>query len=165
MDTGYHRGMTSSSASVTSPQLRLSDATLGQVRPGVLPPDYDRAAIRTGVVHFGPGAFHRAHQAYYFDRMLAHDPGLAISAVSLNSDTVRQALEPQDGLYSLTEREAEPTVRVIGAIREVLTAPRTPDAVFARLSDPAVRLVTATVTEKGYSLTPGGDLDESNPAI
>jgi fructuronate reductase len=157
--------MALSPASRPGPLVRLSDQTLAQASPGVIRPGYDRAATRVGVVHFGPGAFHRAHQAYYFDRMLARDPGLAISAVSLNSDTVRQALEPQDGLYSLTEREAEPTIRVIGAIREVLTAPRTPDAVFARLCDPEVRLVTATVTEKGYSLTPGGDLDDAHPAI
>ena len=157
--------MTSSSASRPFPLPRLSDHTLAQVAAGVARPGFDRAGTRVGVLHFGPGAFHRAHQAYYFDRMLGRDPGLAISAVSLNSDTVRQALEPQDGLYSLIEREAEPTIRVIGAIREVLTAPRTPEAVFARLCDPAVRLVTATVTEKGYCLTSQGDLDEANPAI
>jgi fructuronate reductase len=157
--------MALSSASPAGPLLRLSDRTLAQASAGVIRPSYDRTPTRVGVVHFGPGAFHRAHQAYYFDRMLMRDPGLAISAVSLNSDTVRQALQPQDGLYSLTEREADPTIRLIGAIREVLSAPRTPDAVFARLSDPAVRLVTATVTENGYSLTPQGDLDDASPAI
>ena len=153
------------SASSASVSARLSDQTLARVSPGVIRPVYDRAATRLGVVHFGPGAFHRAHQAFYFDRMLARDPGFAVSAISLNSDTVREALAPQDGLYSLTERAAEPTIRVIGAIREVLTAPRAPEAVLARLSDPAVRLITATVTEKGYSLTPDGDLDDTNPKI
>ena len=144
---------------------RLSEATLADVRPEVIRPAYDRASTRIGVVHFGPGAFHRAHQAFYLDRMLASDPTLAISAVSLHSDSVRTALAPQDGLYSLLEREAEPTLRVIGAIKEVLTAPRDPAAVFARLVDPAVRLVTATVTEKGYCLTPAGDLDIEHPEI
>ena len=144
---------------------RLSDATLATLPPRVLRPAYDRAATRIGVVHFGPGAFHRAHQAFYVDRMLARDPSLAISAVSLRSDDLRAALEPQDGLYSLTEREAEPSLRVIGSIREVLTAPRDPDAVFARLTDPAVRLVSATVTEKGYCLTPALDLDLAHPDI
>ena len=157
--------MTSSPASPSSPDSRLSDATLAKLRPGVIRPGYDRAATQIGVAHFGPGAFHRAHQAFYFDRMLARDPGFAVSAVSLHSDTVRAALEPQDGLYSLIEREAEPAIRVIGAIREVLTAPRSPDAVFARLTDPALRLVTATVTEKGYCLTPQGDLDVDLPAV
>jgi fructuronate reductase len=144
---------------------RLSAATLGGLPPDVARPGYDRTATRIGVVHFGPGAFHRAHQAFYFDRMLAHDPGLAISAVSLRSDAVREALAPQDGLYSLTEREAQPTIRVIGALREVLTAPADPHAVLARLADPAVRFVTATVTEKGYCLTPPGDLDTDHPDI
>ncbi|MDB5425680.1 MAG: mtlK, partial [Phenylobacterium sp.] len=144
---------------------RLSDATLAGLPPQVLRPAYDRAATRIGVVHFGPGAFHRAHQAFYLDRMLAADPGLAISAVSLRSDDLRAALSPQDGLYSLTEREAEPTIRVIGAIKEALTAPARSEAVFARLADPAVRVVSATVTEKGYCLTPTGDLDASHPDI
>ena len=144
---------------------RLSDATLAVLKPGVIRPAYDRAATSVGVLHFGPGAFNRAHQAFYFDQMLARDSGLAISAVSLHSDTVREALAPQDGLYSLTEREAEPTIRVIGAIREVLTAPRSPDAVFARLTDPALRFVTATVTEKGYCLTPAGELDLDHPQV
>lgn len=138
---------------------RLSEAALSLAKAGVRLPAYNRADARIGVVHFGPGAFHRAHQAFYFDRMLERDPRFAVSAVSLRSDDVRSALEPQDGLYSLVEREAQPSLRIIGAIREVLTAPRSPDAVLARLSDPAVRIVSATVTEKGYCLTPAGDLD------
>ena len=144
---------------------RLSDATLGELPASVIRPVYDRGRTRVGVVHFGPGAFHRAHQAFYLDRMLARDPGLAICAVSLRSDAVRAALEPQDGLYSLTEREAAPSIRVIGSIKEALTAPADPDAVFARLADPAVRIVSATVTEKGYCLTPNGDLDTAHPDI
>jgi fructuronate reductase len=144
---------------------RLSNATLGDLPAGVIRPAYDRAKTGIGVVHFGPGAFHRAHQAFFFDRMLAANPSLAISAVSLRSDDLRAALAPQDGLYSLVEREAEPAVRVIGSIREVLTAPRDPDAVFARLADPAVRYVTITVTEKGYCLTPDGALDFDHPDV
>jgi fructuronate reductase len=144
---------------------RLSDATLGALPAGVIRPAYDRAATRVGVVHFGPGAFHRAHQAFYLDRMLASDPGLAISAVSLRSGDLRAALTPQGGLYSLTEQEAEPSIRVIGSIKEALTAPADPRAVFARLADPGVRIVCATVTEKGYCLTPAGDLDTAHPDI
>ena len=138
---------------------RLSNRTLQGLPPTVATPAYARVGLRPGVVHFGPGAFHRAHQAYYFDRMLARDAGYGVCAVSLRSDDLRAALEPQDGLYSLIEREAEPTVRVIGSLIEVLTAPRAPERAFARLADPAVRIVTATVTEKGYCLTPAGDLD------
>jgi len=143
--------------------MRLSQRTLAQVRAPVRTPAYDRAATRVGVVHFGPGAFHRAHQAWYFDRMLAEDPGLAICAVSLRTPDVRDALSPQDGLYVLAEKEADPQVQVIGAIREVLVAPEDPEAVFARLAQ--ARYVTATVTEKGYCLTTAGDLDLAHPDI
>lgn len=142
---------------------RLSDTTLGNVPAHVLRPDYDRRALSAGVVHFGPGAFHRAHQAAYLDRVLSARPDLAICAVALRTPDVANALAPQDGLYALVEREADPTVRIIGAIREVRVAPRDPGAVLARLD--AARLVTATVTEKGYGLTPSGDLDFANPDI
>jgi len=144
---------------------RLCDANLGALSPSVIKPKYDRSATRIGIVHFGPGAFHRAHQAFYADQMLALDPSLAISAVSLRSDDLRIALSPQDGLYSLTERQPEVAIRVVGAIKEVLTAPRQSAKVFARLTDPAVRFLSATVTEKGYCLTPGGDLDTDHPDI
>jgi fructuronate reductase len=143
--------------------MRLSDTTLAQVRAPVRTPAYDRSATRVGVVHFGPGAFHRGHQAWYFDRMLATDPALAICAVSLRTPDVRDALQPQDGLYALAEKEADPTVQVIGSIKEVLVASERPGAVFERLAE--ARYVTATVTEKGYCLTTGGALDQGHPDI
>jgi len=143
--------------------MRLSNSTLAQVPASVRTPAYDRAATGVGVVHFGPGAFHRAHQAWYFDRMLATDPGLAICAVSLRTPDVRDALAPQDGLYALAEKEADPTIQVIGALTEVLVAPEAPDAVFQRLAQ--ARFVTSTVTEKGYCLTTGGALDLDHPDI
>ncbi|WP_346427358.1 mannitol dehydrogenase family protein [Caulobacter sp. 17J65-9] len=143
---------------------RLSSAALPQVR-GAATPAYDREATEIGVVHFGPGAFHRAHQAFYFDELLARDPRWAISAVSLKSPGVRDALDPQDGLYTLVELEAETKLRVIGAIREVLVAPEQPDAVLARLASPAVRVVTLTITEKGYCLDGAGALDAAHPDV
>lgn len=144
---------------------RLSNVTLAQVRGPVRAPAYDRGIVTTGVVHFGPGAFHRAHQAYYFDRMLERRPDFGVCAVSLRTPDVRDALKPQDGLYTLAEREAEPTYRVIGAIGEVLVAPEDPEAVFRRLASPGVRYVTATVTEKGYCLTTAGELDLSHTDV
>jgi fructuronate reductase len=150
---------------VTASLQRLSERTLHRLPPGVARPAYDRRAMRIGVVHFGPGAFHRAHLAWFFDLMLAFDPRFAICAVSLRSDEVRAALEPQDGLYTLIERETDPEVRVIGSIARLLTAPRNPEAVRQVLADPGVRFLTATVTEKGYGLTPAGDLDLSAAPI
>lgn len=155
--------MTASSA--TSPALRLTATSYPGVAPGVALPAYDRDKVEIGVVHFGPGAFHRAHQAFYFDRLLEKDPRWGICAVSLKSPGVRDALEPQDGLYTLAQLDAETTFRVIGSIREVLVAPEDPPSVIARLAAPTTRMVTLTVTEKGYTLSPDGGLDESHPDI
>ncbi len=145
--------------------LRLSEQTLSRAQPGTARPAYVRATCGVGWAHFGPGAFHRAHQAYYADRLLEHDPRWAISAVALHSAGVRDALAPQDYLYCLAELGPEAPVRVIGALREILLAAREPDAVFARLESPHTRLITLTVTEKGYCLEGGGQLDVSHPDV
>jgi fructuronate reductase len=144
---------------------RLSERTLQNAAPGLIRLQYDRAGIRIGTVHFGPGAFHRAHQACYFDSLLERDACRAISAISLKTPSLRDALAPQDGLYTLMELDATPTMRVIGALREVLVATADPAAVSARLSDPHTSLVTMTVTEKGYCLGGSGDLDLDHPDI
>ncbi|MCR6687641.1 mannitol dehydrogenase family protein [Pseudoxanthomonas sp.] len=150
------------------PVPRLSDANLHALPADVAVPAYDRAATRIGIVHFGPGAFHRAHQAVYLDDLLAHDPDWAISAVSLHSAGVRDALRPQDGLYALellgARADGGSSLRAIGSIREVLCAPQEREAVLARLADPQVRLVTLTITEKGYCLSADG-IDAGHPDI
>ncbi len=143
---------------------RLDDAMLDTLPAAVTRPAYRREATRIGMVHLGIGAFHRAHQAVYLDDVLAHDPAWAISGVSLRSPDVRDALAPQDGLYTLELLQETPVCRVIGAVREVLCAPLQREAVLARLADPAVRLVTLTVTEKGYCLD-GETLDPAHPDI
>src|SRR5690606_7710582 len=143
---------------------RLGTATLASLPAQVRRPAYDREATRIGVVHFGPGAFHRAHQAVYLDDLLGEDPDWAICAVSLHNPGVRDALQPQDGLYTLALLGEQPSLRVIGSIREVLCAPQQRRAVMARLVDPQVRLVTLTITEKGYCLAPDG-VDAAHPDI
>jgi fructuronate reductase len=115
---------------------RLSDATLPLLPAWVRRPG-PRSAPR--VVHLGIGAFHRAHQAVVFDNL-----GWGVTAASLRSPAVRDAMVPQDSLYSLVVGE---DVRVIGAVREVLLD--TPELI-ARIAAPATRLMTLTVTEKGY---------------
>lgn len=143
----------------------LSRATLDRVSPGVLKPDYDPQTCRIGVVHFGPGAFHRAHQAYFLDRLLSRDPRWGICGVSLHSPTVRDALVPQDCLYTLAELDENPSFRVIGALRELLVATESPERVLTKLCDPQTHVVTLTVTEKGYCLDAAGDLDMQHPDI
>jgi fructuronate reductase len=115
---------------------RLSEATLARLPDWVRKPD-QRPDPR--VVHLGIGAFHRAHQALVFD-----DLGWGVTAASLRSPAVRDQMVPQDCLYSLVVGEE---VRVIGAVRDVLLD--VPDLV-ARIAAPQTRLVTLTVTEKGY---------------
>ncbi len=143
---------------------RLSRHTLDTLPASVTRPSYDIEQTRIGIVHLGAGAFHRAHQAVYLDDLLSHHPDWAICGVSLNSRDVRDALQPQDGLYTLALLGEQTQLRVIGSLREVLWAREDPTAVLARLAEPAVRLVTLTITEKGYCLA-GNELDLAHPDI
>lgn len=143
---------------------RLSPETLGRLPADVARPAYDRAAMRAGVVHFGPGAFHRAHQAAAFDTLLAHDPRWGITGVSLHSQGVAQALNPQGGLYTLALLDAQTRYRVIGSVGRVLTGSE-PQAILAALAHADTRVISATVTEKGYCLGANGELDPAHPAI
>jgi fructuronate reductase len=143
----------------------LERATLSRLPPEVARPTYDRGAIDIGVVHFGPGAFHRAHQAWFFETLLPRDRRWGICAVSPRSTDVRDALAPQDNLYTLAIREEVMSYQVIGALREVLVAPQSPEAVLQRLCAPSTHIVTLTVTEKGYCLGADGALDLSHPDI
>lgn len=120
-------------------------------------PEY-RQRLTTGIVHFGPGAFHRAHQADYVDRLLAEDPRWGIAAVSLRTSTTVESLRRQDGLYTLAILDAETNFRTIGAHSE-LYGPGDASAIRRRLADPNVHLVSSTVTEKGYCLAADGTLD------
>ncbi|CAL4869010.1 Polyol:NADP oxidoreductase [Asticcacaulis sp. MM231] len=143
--------------------MRLSLSELSAAK--ALKPAYDPASLAAGVVHFGPGAFHRAHQAAYFDALAQNDSSWGICGVSLHSTGVRDALAPQDGLYTLAILDEEISYRVIGAMREVLVGPEDIEAVFERLTRPSVSLVTSTVTEKGYCLAPDFSLDLQHPDI
>jgi fructuronate reductase len=144
---------------------RLTEASLHAARSGTILPTYDRGATRFGIVHIGPGAFHRAHQAFYVDTLLHSDKRWAISALSLKSTTLRDALGPQQGLYTLVELGAAPRARIIGAIRELLVGPSDSAAAFGRLAARDTHLVTLTVTEKGYCLDARNELDLVNADI
>jgi fructuronate reductase len=144
---------------------RLNDATLADLPSGIERPRYDRSAVTTGIVHLGVGAFHRAHQAVYTDDILARDPRWGIVAASLRSPDTYDALDPQGGLYAVSVRSREgEALRVIGAIRKVIVAPRAVDDLLDALADPQTRIVTLTVTEKGYCHDPAtGALNEKHP--
>src|SRR3569832_486073 len=143
----------------------LSQANLALVLRVVFRSAYDRSTVGIGIVHFGPGAFHRVHQAWFVDKLLASDPRWGICEVSLRSTDVRDALVPQDGLYTLASLDETTSYRVIGALKQTLVAPENPSAVLGQLSAPGTRVVTMTVTEKGYCLGPDGNLDMAHADI
>ncbi|MET0293920.1 MAG: mannitol dehydrogenase family protein [Phenylobacterium sp.] len=139
--------------------MRLSAATLERVPAAVERFAYDRAAQAIGIVHLGLGAFHRAHQAWYTDRAMGGgDRDWAIAGVSLRSAAVAAQLDPQDGLYTVAERAKDGTgLRVVGAVRQAIAAD--PARAAALISEPATRIVSLTVTEKGYARRGDGSLD------
>ncbi|EXS71907.1 mannitol dehydrogenase family protein [Sphingobium sp. Ant17] len=141
--------------------MRLSQENIAALNVDVERPGYDRAAQACGIVHFGIGAFHRAHQAVYTDdAMAAGDRDWGITGVSLRSGDVADQMEPQDGLFTVSERgSGSQRTRLIGAVQRVLVAPRDPAAVVAALASSSTHIVSFTVTEKGYCRTPAGQLD------
>ncbi|WP_370521731.1 mannitol dehydrogenase family protein [Novosphingobium sp. ERN07] len=146
--------------------MRLSPETLASLPAQVARPLYDRDAQDVGIVHFGIGAFHRAHQAWYTDAAMnlgdgnAGDRDWMITGVSLRSPGVARQMNPQGGLYTVAEQSGEgATLRIVGSVRNVLVASEEPDAVIAAVAAPATHIVSLTVTEKGYCRNEAGDLD------
>ena len=135
-------------------------------------PSYDRSQVTTGIVHFGVGGFHRAHQAMYLDQLMeqgeALDWGICGVGVMPFDLKMRDVMAAQDCLYTLIEKDPEGnwTPRVIGSIVDYLYAPDDPDAVIEKMADSATRIVSLTVTEGGYNVHPvTGEFDEDSPAI
>ncbi len=147
--------------------MRLSQASLGALAAHVQRPAYDWQAQACGIVHFGIGAFHRAHQAASTDAaMAAGDQGWRITGVSLRSGDVAAQLGPQDGLYTLTERSGEDArTQLIAAVRRVIVAPHDPEAVIAAIAHPDTRIASFTITEKAYLRRADGSLDTDDPGL
>lgn len=146
---------------------RLSAKTLAGTPTRFAVPAYDRAKVTPGIVHLGIGAFHRAHMAVYIDDLLAENPGWGIVGASLRRPDTKMALAPQDGLYTLAVRDASGTkARVIGSILSVLDANAQRAELLDLMASPAIRIVSLTVTEKGYCSAPAtGELDANHPDI
>ncbi|HWI85939.1 MAG TPA: mannitol dehydrogenase family protein [Sphingomonas sp.] len=135
---------------------RLTDASVPTLPAAVARSNYDRRAVRTGIVHLGLGAFHKAHQAMVYEAVLnAGDLRWGTLGASLRSPGARDQLAPQDNLYTITTREGSASnVRLVGGSRGVLVAPEDPPALVAAMAAPDAHLVTLTITEKGYKLDP-----------
>lgn len=147
---------------------RLSARTAARLAAGVRRPRYDRERAGIGIVHLGVGAFMRSHVAVYCDDAMEAGGGdWAIAGVSLRRPDVRDRLAPQDGLYVVGAFDGESEERrLIGALKSVQVAPEDPAAVVRVLACPAVRVITLTVTEKGYCLDPdSGELSLTHPDI
>ncbi|XDA97633.1 mannitol dehydrogenase family protein [Sulfitobacter sp. LCG007] len=128
----------------------------------------DGAAPAQGIVHLGLGAFFRAHGAVYLQELMEAEGGdWGITGVSLQSPGTRDRLAAQDGVYTALELGPKGRIaRPIVSVREVLVAPEDPEAVLARMADPATKVVTLTVTEKGYCHNPAtGALNLAHPDI
>ena len=144
----------------------LCDATLRRLPKGIDGPGFDRRRAGIGIVHLGPGAFHRAHQAVFTDDALTLSGGdWAICGISLRTSSLRDALGRQDFLYTLAVHDREVQFRVIGAIRELLALGQDFDRAIERLVSPHTRIVTLTITEHGYCLDSAGALDFQRPEI
>ncbi len=132
----------------------------------IVTPTYDRENTQIGIVHLGPGAFHRAHQAVYTENAMNLSGGnWGICGVSLRSATARDTLAKQDNLYTLAILDKNFHYQIIGAIKEILVASEQSQLVMERLSAATTKLVTLTITEKGYCLGADGRLDLQHPDI
>ncbi len=147
--------------------MKRSAALPGKLPVSVLGPDYDPRAVTIGIVHLGLGNFHRAHQAVYTDTVLAGDSAWGICGVSMRTRGAVDALIAQDNLYTVVERGPDGTrARVIGSLREALAGADGVARAIRRIAAAGTRIVSLTVTEKGYCHLPAtGRLDSAHPDI
>src|SRR5579859_4192480 len=149
----------------------LRQAILSSLPTQVARPTYAREHLRSAIVHFGVGGFHRAHQALYLDEIAERRISSAWAEHGIGllpgDRRMADALIPQDCLYTVVERSAEQDrARVIGALGGYTFAPDNPRAVLERLADPQTRIVSLTITEGGYLVDDmTGLFDASSPAI
>lgn len=150
----------------------LNATSLPSLSALVPTPTYHRDRVRTGIVHFGVGGFHRSHQAMYLDRLMggntALDWGICGVGVLPSDRGMNDAMQAQDCLYTLVVKHPDGSLepRVIGSIVEYLFAPDDPEAVIEKLADERTRIVSLTVTEGGYNFhAVTGEFDASFPDV
>ena len=149
--------------------LPLNTAALAHLAPGVARPGYDRATLSPGILHVGVGNFHRAHMAVYLDRLFAtgrdHDWAIVGAGVRPADAAMRARLAAQDWLTTVVELDPHGlSARVVGSMIDFV--PVEPAAIIARMADPAIRIVSLTVTEGGYFVDAKTDsFDSAHPDI
>nr|WP_090275626.1 mannitol dehydrogenase family protein [Mycolicibacterium komanii]CRL68642.1 mannitol-1-phosphate/altronate dehydrogenase [Mycolicibacterium komanii] len=146
--------------------MKLDNSTLAQLPSDK--PTYDRSEISVGIVHFGVGGFHRAHQAMYVDRLLekglAKEWGIAGVGVMPADRKMADVMATQDGLYTLLLEKPDGgrEARVIGSIVDYRYAPDDPESVIELLAAPTTRIISLTITEGGYNIDNLGGADGVN---
>lgn len=151
--------------------VKLSDATLRDIPEEVMKPAYDRSQLTAGIVHIGLGNFHRAHQAWYLHRLmqngLAHDWAIIGVGVRPADAAQRDRLLAQDCLTTLIELDPTGTsAEITGAMIDFLPVQEGNAQLIEKMSDPAIRIVSLTVTEGGYFIDPAtGGFDAEHPDI
>jgi mannitol 2-dehydrogenase len=149
----------------------LNDATLANLSTLLPGPRYDRSTVKTGIVHIGVGGFHRSHEAVYVDDLLnaslATDWGICGVGLLPTDAHMRDVMAAQNCLYTVVTKHADGTLepRIVGSMVEYLFAPDDVDAVVEKMADPAVRIVSLTITEGGYSLDGEGHFDPTTKAV
>ena len=142
--------------------------SLDQISSDVELPKYIPHEHGVGIVHFGFGAFHKAHQAFYTDEALASSGGAwRIVGVSLRNNIIPEQINNQNGLYTLiTQSEAGSTARIIGSVDRVLAATTQANQILDVLCASSTRIVSITVTEKGYGINrDSGGIDLLDPVV
>lgn len=147
----------------------LSLSTLSDLPETVGRPTYARADITAGILHFGVGNFHRAHQAMYLDKLFnageSRDWALVGAGVFEGEKKGRDILAAQDWLTTLVEQEADHSeAHVLGSMVDFVEPANGP-AIIARMAQPDIRIVSTTITEGGYFLDSNDKFDPTHPAI
>ena len=152
--------------------IALNRAALARLAPPVHTPGFDPASVQPGIVHLGLGNFHRAHMARYLHTLMERQPdmrqwGIIGAGLMPGDRRMAESLQPQDNLYTLVERSgADETVTVVGSLAGVVFAGEDSTALLDAISQPAIRIVSLTVTEHGYCLNRATKrLDPENPLI
>jgi mannitol 2-dehydrogenase len=149
---------------------KLNLVTVKALQADVARPHYSRSSLTPGIVHFGVGNFHRAHLAVYMDDLfnmgLNHDWAIVGAGVMPFDETMRSKLAPQDYLTTVVEQDANySAARVTGPMIDFIP-PSERQRLMALLVDPAIRIVSLTVTEGGYMINPAtGKFDPAHPAL
>jgi len=152
--------------------MKLNETNVSKIAEQLRCPTYNRASLKTGIVHIGVGGFHRSHQAYYVHQLLekhgASDWGICGVGLRAADRSMADVLKKQDGLYTLVTQHpnGEVVSEVIGAIKEYLLAGDAPQLVIDKMAHPDTKIVSLTITEGGYNFNPAtGDFNFDNPDI